>query len=218
MYYVYRFLDEKEKIIYIGRTENLNDRLTKQHFTIRGHLSQECYKEVKKVEVAELRSRSEMKMYEIYFINKNNPKYNVIDNKQDEFQFQLPDVEWVEFTGKKEASHTEEVSKLEKKVEKLKVEVKEYKSREKVIQEESGKLFDMTLRRVQIMDYILKRAGVDYDKDDFLRLVLDVGYVNDVVVKGEEKTVQEYYNEKGWNSEDRGNLLWILKDKGVEVK
>ena len=41
MYYVYRFLDKDNEIIYVGKTYNLETRL-KTHFGKKGHLPEEC--------------------------------------------------------------------------------------------------------------------------------------------------------------------------------
>ena len=43
MAYVYRFLDSKGDIIYVGKTVNIDLRM-QQHFGDKGHLSKECYK------------------------------------------------------------------------------------------------------------------------------------------------------------------------------
>ena len=36
-YYIYRFLDEEENILYIGRTNDLERRILAEHFTDLGH-------------------------------------------------------------------------------------------------------------------------------------------------------------------------------------
>ena len=48
-FYVYRFKNEENEIIYVGKTKNLKQRLS-GHFGKQGHLPEKCYKEVRKVE------------------------------------------------------------------------------------------------------------------------------------------------------------------------
>lgn len=85
-YYVYRFLNSNEKIIYVGRTVNFNNRM-KQHFGDSGHLPKECYDSVRKIEYLELNHPIDMIIYELYYISKYRPKYNtndiLNDNKSD---------------------------------------------------------------------------------------------------------------------------------------
>lgn len=91
-FFVYRFLDKNQNIIYIGKTNSLNSRIA-IHFN-NGHLPNRCYEVVHKIEYIETISISEMNVYEIYLINKHRPFYNRINNNGDSFTFQLPDKEW----------------------------------------------------------------------------------------------------------------------------
>ncbi|UUV47072.1 nucleotide excision repair endonuclease [Bacillus phage vB_BanS-Thrax5] len=95
-FYVYRFLDKDDNTIYIGRTNNLERRLTQEHFSRHGHLPVECYRECHSIEYMEFDSETEMKIYEVYCINIHNPKYNVIENKNDDFTFSLKE-HWTKF-------------------------------------------------------------------------------------------------------------------------
>ncbi|UGO50977.1 GIY-YIG nuclease family protein [Bacillus phage vB_BanS_Nate] len=95
-FYVYRFLNKLNEVIYVGRTNNLKRRMTYEHFSKYGHLPQQCYQECGTVEFMEIESETEMKIYELYLINKYNPKYNVIENKNDDFTFNLEE-HWTEY-------------------------------------------------------------------------------------------------------------------------
>ncbi|AKQ08417.1 hypothetical protein PQE66_gp102 [Bacillus phage PBC2] len=88
-FFIYRFLSKHGEVIYIGRTNNLERRIMQEHFTKNGHLPKECYDECKEVEYMELSSESEMKIYELYLINKYNPRYNIMENRNDDFKFIL---------------------------------------------------------------------------------------------------------------------------------
>jgi hypothetical protein len=87
--YVYKFLNNKGEIIYIGRTKDMNNRQTSHN-----HLSQQCYNETKQIQYIELCSYDEMCIYERYLINKITPKYNTEFNNNSDFSFELPEKEW----------------------------------------------------------------------------------------------------------------------------
>lgn len=72
--FVYRFLDEKKNIIYIGKTDNLKRRM-REHET-NGHLSKKAYSETKTVEYIKFNSEIDQYLGEILLINKYRPKYN----------------------------------------------------------------------------------------------------------------------------------------------
>lgn len=214
MFCVYRFKDKEGKVIYIGRTVNLHDRLQNQHFTLRGHLSQECYDEVDKVEYANLSSKSEMKIYELYLINKYTPKYNVQDSNRDKFSFLLPDIEWLAFTGEKNATQLEEVNGLEKRVKKLRKVTKRLREEKRVAQEEADSLLVMATQSARVLDYVLGRANVDYDKDDLVRLILNIGYISESVLRGGTETRQEYYKKKRYGEVSIDKILWSMEGRG----
>lgn len=96
MYYVYRFLDKSDNIIYVGKTIDINKRIY-VHFSPRGHLPLECYEKVSKIEYIECKNNTDMTMKEIYFINKFKPIYNVRDKIQtDELVIQeFENTQWI---------------------------------------------------------------------------------------------------------------------------
>ena len=81
MSYVYRFLDTTGKVIYIGKTINIHNRM-KQHFK-NGHLPLECYKSVSRIEYQKYRTESDSLIMETYYITKYNPKYNQLQKSRD---------------------------------------------------------------------------------------------------------------------------------------
>lgn len=72
--YVYRFLDIYGNIIYVGKTENLVQRI-RGHFSC-GHLPKKCYEETYKIQYIPMKSLVLMDMKELYYINLYKPKYN----------------------------------------------------------------------------------------------------------------------------------------------
>lgn len=73
MAYVYRFIDKKEEIIYIGKANDLEVR-----FKGHDHLPLKCYKEVKRVEFTRCNTEDDSLLLERYLIAKIKPKYNTI--------------------------------------------------------------------------------------------------------------------------------------------
>lgn len=74
-FYIYRFINSAEQIVYIGKTNNIKNRI-RQHFGRSGHLPKEYYKQVSLVECLELDNESDMNILELYFINKWKPIFN----------------------------------------------------------------------------------------------------------------------------------------------
>jgi len=62
--FVYKFLDSSDNAIYVGKTTNIYRRLV-QHFSERGHLPEDCYENVERVEFLKLESLSNMTVAEI---------------------------------------------------------------------------------------------------------------------------------------------------------
>ncbi len=96
-FYIYRFIDENENIIYIGRTNDISRRILKEHFTPNTHLPNECYLETARVEYVEFEYESEEVAYEAILINKEKPKYNTQFNDIAEFDIKLPIMMWRTF-------------------------------------------------------------------------------------------------------------------------
>lgn len=78
MYYVYRFLDKKENIIYVGKSRQDLEQRFRGHI----HLPDACYELTYKIEYIECSTESDMSIKEIYYINKyrhDGDFFNVVD-------------------------------------------------------------------------------------------------------------------------------------------
>lgn len=78
VYYVYRFLDKSNNIIYVGKSKQDLEQRFRGHL----HLPDECYDLVYKIEYIECLTESDMSIKEIYYINKyrnDNFYFNVLD-------------------------------------------------------------------------------------------------------------------------------------------
>lgn len=96
-YYLYRFLDKDNNVIYIGKTNNINRRILREHFTNNTHLHADCYSETEKVEFIKLQNESEQVVYEASLINLERPKYNKQFNDNGKINIEIPHFEWAEF-------------------------------------------------------------------------------------------------------------------------
>ena len=81
MSYVYRFISTEGKVIYIGKTINIHNRM-KQHFRA-GHLPLECYKSCARIEYQKYKTESDSLIMETYYITKYNPKFNQLQKSRD---------------------------------------------------------------------------------------------------------------------------------------
>lgn len=81
-YYIYRFLNNKDEIIYVGKTTRVKERM--YHHFHEGHLPSRVYKETTDIEYTYFKTRHMMDMAEIYFITKFSPQYNTTQNYKEE--------------------------------------------------------------------------------------------------------------------------------------
>lgn len=91
---VYRFINDKGEIIYVGKAKNLKMRMVNHN-----HLAQECYKERLKTEFVMFKTEDDMDFAERYFIPKYRPKYNVIWSER-EISISIPMLDektWIEY-------------------------------------------------------------------------------------------------------------------------
>lgn len=96
MGFIYRFLDDKGNVLYIGKTENLKKRIS-NHFT-NGHLCEDCYFSCDKIEYLISLSNVENDIQEIQLINKYKPKYNKQYNYDDIINLEYDCSEdWIEY-------------------------------------------------------------------------------------------------------------------------
>ena len=83
-YGVYRFLDEYKRVIYIGMSDNINRRMTKEHFTKNGHLFKrgKDYSQVARVDIIKLEDPADTAGLELYLIDKYKPLWNKKDKRR----------------------------------------------------------------------------------------------------------------------------------------
>jgi hypothetical protein len=74
--YIYKVIDNNNNVLYIGKTVNVHQRMS-QHKTSKWWLKKVDIK------VAEVPNKALMDIYEIYYINKFNPPFNIKDSRSD---------------------------------------------------------------------------------------------------------------------------------------
>jgi len=97
MYYLYRFLNSSNDVLYIGRTTDIHRRILKEHFADKTHLPAQCYLDTDRIEYVEISHESEAVAYEAMLINRLHPKYNSPLNDGREFNLPLPEFSWQPF-------------------------------------------------------------------------------------------------------------------------
>lgn len=76
--YVYRFIDSKGQILYVGKTVDI-DRRMREHFGGKGHLKDVCYNSTCKIEFMKFDTEVDSLIAETYFINLWKPPYNKLN-------------------------------------------------------------------------------------------------------------------------------------------
>ena len=85
MNYIYRFYDKENKIIYVGKTNNLQKRFSQ-------HKKKEWWYQVYTIDVAEVSNKYMTDIYEQYYINKQTTKYNIKDTNIKYLKFEFPEL------------------------------------------------------------------------------------------------------------------------------
>lgn len=111
-FFVYRFLDKYNNIIYVGRTKNLKSRIA-CHFSNTSindeycKMRKGCINKVETIEYIELDSEFDMVLYEIYYISKYKPEYNILDlyDMKPSSKIKFPNLEWKYYDKNKDADN-----------------------------------------------------------------------------------------------------------------
>lgn len=77
MNYVYRFIDDMNSTLYIGKTNNIRSRMS-SHFGVNGHLPQECLGRVARIDFKELDDAVNVEHIEKQLIRYFQPEFNQI--------------------------------------------------------------------------------------------------------------------------------------------
>ena len=74
--FVYKFISDKNQVLYVGKTVNMDARM-KQHFSKKSHLAHtDLYTKVQRIEYITCKSEYEALQKELAYINFYKPRYN----------------------------------------------------------------------------------------------------------------------------------------------
>ena len=74
--YVYRFMSDKNQVLYVGKTVNMDQRM-KHHYSKKSHLAHtDLYTRVQRIEYITCKSEYEALQKELAYINFYKPRYN----------------------------------------------------------------------------------------------------------------------------------------------
>jgi predicted GIY-YIG superfamily endonuclease len=108
-YYVYKFSDKFNDVLYVGLTTKLETRIEKQHLSKNeSEYKVDWMSDIKTIEYTVCASLEDMKLKERYFINVLQPKHNKHLNKQHSFSFHIPE-DWQIYDKKKKETQLEMV-------------------------------------------------------------------------------------------------------------
>ncbi|MGL5348247.1 MAG: nucleotide excision repair endonuclease [Peptostreptococcaceae bacterium] len=93
MAYTYRFVDVNNRIIYIGKTVNIDRRIA-EHFGGKGHLPKECYNSVARIEYQKHNTEADALIWETYYITLLSPKFNKLQKSRDMPTIEFKEKEW----------------------------------------------------------------------------------------------------------------------------
>lgn len=89
--YVYKFIDNKDNVLYIGMTmRNIDERMN-EHFGKDGHLPKSCYNQVDKIYFQQYKSKDDVEKMEKFYIAYYYPKYNIRDKPLKKMNIKLPE-------------------------------------------------------------------------------------------------------------------------------
>ena len=85
---IYRMLNEKNEILYVGKAKNLPNRL-KSYVTERNHIirTERMLSQTKKIEITTTSNESEALLLEANLIKKYKPKFNILLRDDKSFPF-----------------------------------------------------------------------------------------------------------------------------------
>ncbi len=185
MYYIYRFIDKKKNIIYVGKSK----QELEQRFRGHTHLPDECYASVHKIEYITCSTETDMSIKEIYYINKfknENGYFNLLDLADLPKSVEFND-KWKMYRGALPKHFSKSINfKKRYKTENEKRhenEGSEFKIRQNKIEGESSYVEPLTKSEVDLMvDYFVDRVNSAPDQDKtkiwFRNLVMFVFNVN----------------------------------------
>ena len=214
---VYRFLDKDNNIIYIGKAQDLKNRLNGHN-----HLPKECYSKKARVEYISFSSMDEADIAERYLISKIKPKYNAtFKSKEININIDTFDrLQWLDYSSKSNVTldfeTRKKIVKIDLDIEKINAEIKLGEDKKAKIQLRKAKILDSNGKGNPIVVHINKNTRYHvYDDDE---LCNDLNKAN-----RNSEGLDEYADlyEKWWDEEDKVSEMLkrveCLKNKKIDL-
>lgn len=93
-YFIYRYFDKQNTVIYVGLTSRPLSQRVKEHSVEK--LQSETYR----IDFSPVKTAADMRMYELFYINKYTPKYNTRDLYVDNNTVDLPELTFQPYLDK----------------------------------------------------------------------------------------------------------------------
>lgn len=95
-YYIYRYLNKEKEVIYVGLTSRPVEKRIKEHEI------ESLQNETFCIEYAEVATKADMQQYEIFYINKYQPRFNIRSLDEEGTTLALPELTFKPFKKKNE--------------------------------------------------------------------------------------------------------------------
>lgn len=152
MHCVYRFINEDNEIIYIGRTSQGMDKRMGQHFSSNGHLAIDGYRAVERIEYAELPTKADVDVVEKYLVSTLRPVYNKEFMNSGQMTVEVKvNLNWTSYPYIKKQNlrrNPQEINRdLRSEIEKLRIERNNFKERSDILKKE----MDILVKKNEVM-------------------------------------------------------------------
>lgn len=229
---IYRFLNNNNEIIYIGKAIDLKLRLSNHK-----HLSEECYKERAKIEYFSLDTKDEMDLAERYLIAKIKPKYNVVFKDRD-INFEIKEFdnkEWIDINIDKKPK--EKISIYRKNIEKfneiIKNKEKELEEYLNILNEINQQIDDLVVlvgkvRPSRVSETNKQPYYINHDWDEkslkiyseldekLIYYIKEVNKLRDVISKYKVKKVYQMLKEVGRSNVETNIIKLYIKHDSID--
>lgn len=91
---IYKLYDEKDNLLYIGKTKNIHQRIT-QHLSEKDSVLWKA--SIDKIMIADVETEIDLDLYETYLINTLNPKYNSAKLYKGKTRLKFEDLKFYEY-------------------------------------------------------------------------------------------------------------------------
>jgi hypothetical protein len=227
---VYRFFNDEDEIIYIGRTStSMKQRIVREHFT-QGHLPSECYRSVYRIEYMTFSTKVETEIIEKYLINLHKPEFNTRDKEYKDISISIDFEEnWKQFSFEK--LEDAEKQKLRKTIDELMEEIKknkneisnERKLHSELLESKNNRISELecelNLKYKKYTPYKMKQSDYAFRiTSHLIKMLYYSDEFNDVLFVGEILVNNDLIEKITIKKESHVTALYFEKDQSVHTE